>query len=129
MQGQPHRNSIIEVNQEFSGPIPPPHLLDQYNQIVPGAAERILSMAERQSAHRLELEKQVIASDIKKSERGQVFGLVVATVGLVLAFTLGMTGHQVAAGIIGGADIVSLAAIFVYGRRQKQIERQSARNQ
>lgn len=38
---QSHRNSVIEVNQEFSGPIPPPNLLNQYEQIVAGAADRL----------------------------------------------------------------------------------------
>ena len=121
------KNELIAVNQEFSGPIPPPHLLSQYDQVVPGAAERILAMAERQSAHRLDLERRVIVSDIKKSEKGQWFALFAASLALVFAFTLGMTDHQIAAGIIGGLDIVSLATVFVFGRKQKRDEREAMR--
>jgi uncharacterized membrane protein len=39
-----------------SGPLPPPEDLAKYNMIVPDAAERILRMAEKQQAHRMELE-------------------------------------------------------------------------
>jgi uncharacterized membrane protein len=41
----------------FSGPIPPPDLLERYNQIIPEGADRILKMAEKQSAHRQKIEK------------------------------------------------------------------------
>jgi uncharacterized membrane protein len=34
----------------FSGPLPPPELLYQYNEIVPGAADRIIACRERSSA-------------------------------------------------------------------------------
>nr|DAR22085.1 MAG TPA: putative membrane protein [Caudoviricetes sp.] len=47
----------IMVQQHFSGPIPPPEILSGYEQIHPGFADRIISMAEKQSAHRQGLEK------------------------------------------------------------------------
>jgi uncharacterized membrane protein len=43
----------------FSGPLPPPEVLQNYNQITPGAADRIISMAEKQSQHRQESEMRV----------------------------------------------------------------------
>jgi len=44
---------VAQVTQEtYQGPIPPPSLLQEYDAVVPGSAERILAMAERQSAHR-----------------------------------------------------------------------------
>ena len=41
----------------LSGPLPPPEMLAQYEEILPGAAERILSMAERQAEHRQKMER------------------------------------------------------------------------
>jgi len=61
--------------ESFSGPLPPPVVLKQYDEIVPGAAERILSMAESQSQHRQQLERSVIESDIKNSRLGLHYGL------------------------------------------------------
>ena len=33
------------VNQQFRGPIPPPVLLKQYEEVLPGSADRIVRMA------------------------------------------------------------------------------------
>lgn len=46
------------------GPIPAPEVLAGYEQILPGAAERILAMAERQQENRLSLESQQLQADI-----------------------------------------------------------------
>jgi uncharacterized membrane protein len=55
---------VQAMMQSFSGPLPPPEALERYNQVLPGAAERIISMAESQHAHRQELEKKVIHANI-----------------------------------------------------------------
>src|SRR3989338_3375865 len=60
---------MLVQHQEFSGPLPPPEVLRQFDQVVPGAAERIIKMAEQQFAHRTELEKKVIDSDIRQSKQ------------------------------------------------------------
>ncbi|MGH7200157.1 MAG: DUF2335 domain-containing protein [Planctomycetaceae bacterium] len=43
---------ISIVSQEFSGPLPHPAVLQQYEEIQPGFADRILRMAEQQGQHR-----------------------------------------------------------------------------
>ena len=40
----------------FSGPIPPPTVLEGYERIIPGAAERILAMAEADAKHQRDIE-------------------------------------------------------------------------
>src|SRR5512133_1016795 len=54
----------------YSGPIPSPEMLDEYNKIMPNGADRIMSMAEEQSRHRMKLESQTITSQNKQGERG-----------------------------------------------------------
>ncbi len=46
--------------ETFKGPIPPPAVLEAYESLVPGAAQRILKMAENQASHRQEIEKIVV---------------------------------------------------------------------
>ena len=48
--------SIIRQSS-FSGPLPPPQILEKYESIVPGSADRIIGMAEKQSEHRRSIEK------------------------------------------------------------------------
>lgn len=58
---------FVATATSYSGPIPPPDVLERFNQIIPKGAHRILKMAEKQQAHRHALETKVISSDIKRS--------------------------------------------------------------
>lgn len=50
----------VQSVQHFQGPLPPPQALVQYKAALPGCAERIVSMAKEQAAHRRALESRVI---------------------------------------------------------------------
>ncbi len=65
--------TIRASSESWIGPLPPPRLLEQYNKILPGLAERIVSLTEAQSKHRQHLEKTVVESQVKESYRGQLF--------------------------------------------------------
>jgi uncharacterized membrane protein len=72
---------VTVVGQQLTahiGPLPSPETLRQYEDLLPGTAERIISMAERQSAHRIDLESTVVREQLKDSKRGQFIGLVIA---------------------------------------------------
>jgi len=43
---------VVLQAASFSGPLPPPPMFREYEDVLPGAGDRILSMAERQAAHR-----------------------------------------------------------------------------
>ncbi|HEV7488560.1 MAG TPA: DUF2335 domain-containing protein [Thermoanaerobaculia bacterium] len=67
----PSAEVVAEFSSHFRGPLPPPHVLGQYNQAFPNAAERIVEMAEGQSKHRQDLEKSRMLADINNEKRGQ----------------------------------------------------------
>jgi uncharacterized membrane protein len=54
------KKTMVEIGASYSGPLPLPQQLQGYEEIVPGAADRIIRMAEKQSAHRIEIESKVI---------------------------------------------------------------------
>lgn len=114
----------IEAHLEsFSGPIPKPSMLKEYENVVPGCAERIIRMAEKQAKHRQNLEKTVIEGDSKRADRGLRAGFIVALAGLGVALTLGLNGQVQAAIIIGAVDLGALVGIFVYGSVTRRSER------
>src|SRR5688572_14191133 len=46
---------LVQIRREyskFSGPLPPPELLKEYNEVVPGCAEIIIDQFVEQSKHR-----------------------------------------------------------------------------
>jgi len=46
------KEELAEVRATFVGPIPPPDILQGYDNILPGLADRIVSMAEAEGNHR-----------------------------------------------------------------------------
>lgn len=93
---------VMTVAASFSGPLPPPHILEGYEKIQSGAADRIIKMAEQQASHRQELEKSVIKSNIKNEH-----------IGMWLAFTL-TAGLMIFGGylIMNDKDTIGYFAIF-----------------
>jgi uncharacterized membrane protein len=78
-----------------------------------------MKMAENQSMHRIELEKYAIREELKQSKKGQIFGFILAIVGMLIAFGLAYLGHDTVAGIFGTTTIVGLVTIFVFGKRKQ----------
>ncbi|MFT5891936.1 MAG: putative membrane protein [Dokdonia sp.] len=108
--------SITSITRSFSGPIPPPDVLNDYNQVIPDAAERILQMAEKQSEHRMFLEKTVIPEQVSQSKRGQIFGFIAAIICFILTLIFGLKGEIKLAVAIITVTVLGLSSIFVLGK-------------
>jgi len=68
----------------FSGPLPPPSLLSGYESSCPGAADRIIKMAEQEAEHRRVTETAIVKAGVAEGERasndakrGQIFALII----------------------------------------------------
>lgn len=57
--------AIATRHESFEGPLPHPEILKQYDATVPGLAERIVAMAEKEQEARLEIAKE----DAKQKSR------------------------------------------------------------
>lgn len=123
----PNSNKAVVVQQQsfHSGPLPAPEDLQKYNAALPGLADRIVVMAEKQAGHRQRLESRVVWFDGVRLILGLVFGVVIAVAGILAGAYLISTGHSVT----GLASIlVPLGAIvgaFVYQQRRKQSRTQN----
>ena len=104
----------------YSGPIPPPEMLKQYDEIYPGLSKEIVNTAFSQTKHRHEIEKIVVPAEINRMKRGQYFGLTIAVLGLLLSGLLAYLGHDTVAGIIGSTTLVGLVSVFVIGKKWSQ---------
>lgn len=101
------------------GPLPAPDLLQRYEEILPGAAERILTMAEEQARHRQSLERKVIDGDLSAQRLGLVAGGVVAVALGVVAAVIAIWASPAAGAVVGSIDIAGIVGAFVYGQREK----------
>ena len=62
-------SASVVVSRAHLGPLPDPAVLQRYEEILPGAAERILAMAEANAAHRREAQKQEMEATIAAVNR------------------------------------------------------------
>lgn len=106
-------------HSEFRGPLPPPHLLKEYNDITPGLADRIIGMAESNQAHAQEINKTALDGAIKRDSRGQIFGFLIGLAGLAAATTCAYFDQAWPATIIGGTTLVALVSVFLIGHKDK----------
>ena len=112
----------------YSGPVPPPSILQGYEKLVPGSAARILAQAERQTDHRIHLEKTVVESDVRRSWVGLWLGFIISMTIIVGGCILVGLGHDAAGAGIATGGVAALAGVFVYGTtiRQRELRRKSS---
>ena len=122
----PEQNAIATITHQsvsFSGPLPHPALLARYNDVITNGAERIMAMAERQSAHRERLETMVVQGNIKSQTLGTIFAFIICVIALTAGFYLVHEGRNVAgfSSIVGAMG--GVLGTFIYSRREQRKER------
>ena len=117
----PKSASILVQQESWSGPLPPPDVLLEYN-FVENGAERLFRMAERQSEHRIDMATESLKADNSIATRGQWFGLIVVLAVLGLAAYMAYLGATWEAATVAGIDVVGLAAVFVYSRLNRRTQ-------
>jgi uncharacterized membrane protein len=55
---------IQMIKRTHSGPLPSPETLEEYSRLINNGAERIMVMAEKQSAHRMTLQRKFMTRKI-----------------------------------------------------------------
>lgn len=114
--------------REHSGPIPDPMTLKGYNDVCPGAANRIIVMAENQAKHRQEMEKTVVNSRSSDSKMGILCGFILALATIASGTYTISAGYVWSGAILGSAGPVGLVSAFIYGTRSNRKEREQKDN-
>ncbi len=107
----------------FSGPLPPPELLEKYNRIISNAADRILAMAEKQSAHRHAMEKEqmdmqqkIVLARIVHERAGMIFAFVLTLLLMTLGVYLISNNKAIEGFLTVFSPVVFHAGNYVYSR-------------
>ena len=127
VQGEVVQQLIAGLTVEaklHSGPLPPASELAEYEEVLPGAADRIFRMAEGQSEHRSDLESRMLQQEGQRSLGGIVAGTVLTLgfEGIALAAVLGDRLWFAVA--FGAFPISAIVSAFVYGTRSRRQERE-----
>lgn len=116
-----------QVIQQYQGPIPPPESLKKFDEIEPGLASRIVTMAEKNGDHLRDIQKQQVAHDRQKTEqevdivkRGQLFAFILMVLFLILASVLIFTGKGIIGTIFGTVSIIAVILAFLNPLKKKK---------
>jgi len=112
-----HRREISAI---FSGPLPLPALLAEYDKIIPNGADRILVLAEKQQSHRHCLEKSVVECDTRRSDRGLILGFVLALLLEIGSIYLLATGRNINGLVVFFSTLTTLIGTFIYADKSRK---------
>lgn len=113
--------------QTFSGPLPPPEILTKYNEAIPNGAERIMAMAERQAAHRQNIELRVVKANTRNQYLGSILGFILCSLAIGGGIYLISTGRNAEGLTSIISALVALVAAFFRGRAGQEKERREKR--
>jgi len=116
--------ALVGVQYEFQGPLPPPGILAQYENIKPGFAERILSLTEGEAIHRRQLQARKLEGDLERQARsfgearwGQVCALLIGLAAILGGVYSSVHGAELPGSLIGTGGVVALTYVFIRGRK------------
>ncbi len=110
---------IVEHREMFSGPLPPPELLERYEAAYPGAIQKIFDMAEANNNAGIELRKTDLKAQIDYRNYGLFVGFVSFLAVVAATVLLGVYDKPIIAGTILGVGAVTAIGKFVDGRQRQ----------
>lgn len=108
----------VSKKMSYSGPVPPPDMLKEFNKYIPNGAERFMIMAEEQSRHRQEIDKKSISAAISIEKLGMILGFILFIILIGGAFALAYLGKEIATGIFLAPSVVAVIGYFINTSRK-----------
>lgn len=103
----------VLVERSFHGPLPPPEVLRDYGEVIPGLPDKIVEMAENEQKHRHDLEQTDLGSDRLEAKRGQYLGAVTMWLLVLAALLVTFYGYwQVALAFLAPAVVHTVAKVI-----------------
>jgi len=109
-----------ESVQMFSGPLPHPDLLREYEKMIPDAPKKIFAMAEKQNEHRISIEKTFVEGNMKLEKIGVLFGVIIPVMGMICGTIIIITGHSVIGFISIVSTLLPSSGSYMYSLYKKQ---------
>ena len=114
-------SAIVRQEYYFKGPLPPPEMLAEYENALPGAADRIIKMAEKSLDHNCSISVQAQCDEKEDRKLGLKLGLAALCVLTTGAVICALYGHELFAGGLVLAEVAGVVAHFITGRSSNEL--------
>lgn len=117
--------------------IPPPDLLEQYDRLVPGAAARLIQLAQEEAMHRHQIEEMTARAHIDTARReqeiaelsalnqsrsnrgGRLAGVLIALISIASCCFLALQNQTAVAIALTAVPSAAVIRAFLNGRRKR----------
>lgn len=110
-----------QVMESYSGPLPHPKILAEYEQALPGTADRIVAMAEKEQEHRHNTQNEMIKVESRDSACGMVFAFVLSIACIIAAIVIICMVPNAAgafcSAFMGASGMISVIITFIKSTR------------
>jgi len=110
------------VQYSYSGPLPPPEVLEHYEKIISHGAERIFAQFESQAGHRRLVESKIVNPEVFVQIFGAVSALLLAFLALGGGLFLVFEGKSLEGFGTFFAGLASLVGVYIYGKKAQANE-------
>lgn len=111
----------MSLSTSYSGPLPHPEILAGYENVLHGAAERIISMAEKEQEHRFSVDEYCLKTDSRDSLLGIMFAFLLGVSALIAGVFLSVKSPNntgiIFGALLGAFGIGSIVATFIKGTK------------
>jgi uncharacterized membrane protein len=119
------KDQIVErltriTSERFQGPIAHPRHLREYEEILPGAAERILAMAESELRHSQEMQVRVVDAEVNNVKSGRAYGFSALVLIISAAGGAAYLDQIAIALAFLGTGVLGIITTLVTGRRNQR---------
>jgi uncharacterized membrane protein len=105
--------AAVKVLRQWSGPMPDPATLQGYEEVLPGAAERILQMAEVAAKGHHEINLKMAEAEISSARVGRNLAFFLALVALIAAIGFFAVGKVLAGGLLLSTPVVLMIQAMI----------------
>ena len=122
----------IEQQMLYQGPVPPPQILEKLESVLPGAAERIFKMAEKDQDNMIVLQqkaqdsaRQAAVEEHKENTLSLWMAFVVCSVFVICGTVLVVSGHDAVGATMIGTTLLGVIGSFLAQRRTNRSRKQT----
>lgn len=109
---------ISTISRFSSSPVPPPKVLEGYDDIVEGGAKWLMEYTKEEQLHRHKMDRK----ELSYYSIGQILGFILGLIGIGGGIYLAATGVKWFGFAAFFASLVSLVGLFVYDKKMESQE-------